>query len=108
VKESTLRWLVYATGLAAFALLAVHLAFVFAGPGNYDYRTSYSYVESLLNNTGYFVLLGALLVVSLVHAFLGLRRTLLDANVRQEWFPALAVVAAVTTGALVYLYVTTV
>jgi succinate dehydrogenase hydrophobic anchor subunit len=107
VKESTLRRVVYATGLAAFALLAVHLALVFAGPGDLSHRTSYAYVQSLLNNWGYFVLLGALLVVSLTHAFLGLRRTLLDANVSKIWFQALAVVAAVSTSVLLYLYLTT-
>jgi succinate dehydrogenase hydrophobic anchor subunit len=108
VRESTLRWVVFATGLATLALLIVHLAVVFSGPGTYSSRLSYGSVRSLLSDLAYVGVLGALLVLALTHAFLGLRRTLLDANVRPIWFRVLAAVAVGSTTVLLYLFLSSV
>jgi succinate dehydrogenase hydrophobic anchor subunit len=108
MRESTLRWWVFATGLATLALLTVHLVLVFSGPGSYSAHLSYGSVQSLLSNVGYVVVLGALLVAALTHAFLGLRRALLDANVGRTGFRVLAAVAVGSTSVLLYLFLSTV
>jgi succinate dehydrogenase hydrophobic anchor subunit len=108
MRESTLRWVVYITGIAAFVLLAVHLIVVMLGPGSYESHLQYGAVEAALGNEGYFLALGALLVVVLVHGFLWLRRTLLDAHVGPRGMMALSVGATLTTGILLVLYATTV
>ena len=108
MKESTLRWVGFVTGIAAFALLAVHLIWVMVPPGNFGANLSYGAVTGSFDNDGYVLVLGALLVVALAHAFLGVRRTLLDVNVGPRGLAALAGVAVVTTSVLLYLFVTTI
>jgi succinate dehydrogenase hydrophobic anchor subunit len=108
MRESTLRGWVFATGLATLALLVVHLVLVFSGPGSYSDHPSYGSVRSLLSNLGYVAVLGALLVAALAHAFLGLRRALLDANAGRIWFRVLVGVAVGSTSVLLYLYLATV
>jgi succinate dehydrogenase hydrophobic anchor subunit len=107
VRESTLRFWVHATGLLAFALLVVHLVRVFWGPGDFTYRISYPYVATVLEDQVYVISLGLLLGVSLLHAFLGVRRTLLDTNARAGWLYLLGATAVVSSGALIYLFVST-
>ena len=107
MRESGVRLLVYGTGLATLGLLLAHLAVVFLGPGGFHGDLGYDSVRGQLAQVPYFVALGALLVLALTHGWLGLRRTLLDAHVGPHGLAALTVVACVTTGALLYLYVLT-
>lgn len=78
MKESTLRELTYLSGLIILILVIIHLTKL--SLGNFSENVSFSGVVSSLENTAYSVSLILLLLFTLVHSSLGIRRVLMDSG----------------------------
>jgi succinate dehydrogenase hydrophobic anchor subunit len=105
MRESKLRILVFASGIIALVLIPLHLIMVTKGEG---LDISYSAVTNRLNNIAYSISLMLLLFFTLLHSWLGLRRTLLDTSIKPRNIKIILGIISIVFIIIVYLGIDTI
>ena len=104
MRESTLMWLQYMTGLAILVLGALHFAsLTFLGVSSYDEALTYEVVSSRYRDIFWALSLELFLVLLCYHVFNGFRIILLEIRQDKTWTKAVNVVVFLA-GLAVFLY----
>lgn len=106
MRESKIRLITHLTGILALVILIVHGYFVIFG--NFQRNISFNNVETLIHDNLYFALLGSLLIFALIHAGLGVRKSLNSTNVSKNTYLVIIFLYIFVSLFLIYLYITTV
>ena len=104
MRESTLMWLQYITGLVILVLGALHFAsLTFFGVSNYDQALTYAVVASRYTNVLWAAALETFLAVLSYHVFNGFRVILLELRQDSAWTKAVNATMFLA-GLVVFLY----